>query len=466
MDAGIDVTGFPARGNREFLRSQAVLYRLAPLIKDLEARVQERKRLARQTIAKSVALTGGGLHTGARTTLTCLPAESGSGVRFRRVDLPGTPVVPARVDEVEATERRTAIGHGNTTIHTVEHVLAAVGSLAIDDVILELDGPEPPIVDGSFEPFVALLESAGILQHEGDPALFEVRAPFTVVEGDAPYVVAPNPGRGLRCTTTIEWDHPLIGRQTGSWDQRGDLPPRNRRGADLRLCHEVDELQAQGLLKGASTETAVVLYDTGVVGTAALAGRVRASQDRGHSGRPGAGGGADSGAVIAHRPSHQGNVALARAILRMAASSGPVLDIERILEVIPHRYPMLLVDRIVEIDGDHRIVGIKNVTINEPFFQGHFPGHPIMPGVLIIEAMAQVGGFLLLGTIERPESKVVYFMSLDNVKFRRPVIPGDQLRCEVVMVQHRGRTFRMRGNAWVDGRLVAEAEMMARVVDR
>lgn len=424
--------------------------------------------MARQTIAKSVSLSGTGLHTGARTTLTCHPAEPGSGVRFQRVDLPGTPVIPVRVDEVEATERRTAIGHGNTTIHTVEHLLAAVGSLAIDDIILELNGPEPPIGDGSFEPFVALLVSAGVAEQEGDPALFEVRAPFTVVEGDALYVVAPNPGQGLRCTTTIEWDHPLIGRQTGSWDLTPEVFRREIAAArTFGFTREVAELKAQGLLQGASTENAIALSDTGIVGTALrwpdeflrhktgdilgdlmlVGGRIQAH-------------------VIAHRPSHRGNVALARAILRMATGRGPVLDIERILEVIPHRYPMLLVDRILEIEGDHRIVGIKNVTINEPFFQGHFPGHPIMPGVLIIEAMAQVGGFLLLGTIERPEDKVVYFMSLDNVKFRRPVIPGDQLRCEVVMVQHRGRTFRMRGTAWVDGRLVAEAEMMARVVDR
>ena len=142
------------------------------------------------------------------------------------------------------------------------------------------------------------------------------------------------------------------------------------------------------------------------------------------------------------------------------------MDIGRILDVIPHRYPFLLVDRIIEVEGTNRIVGIKNVTINEPFFQGHFPGHPIMPGVLIIEAMAQVGGMLLLGTIEDPEQKVVYFMSLDNVKFRRPVLPGDQLRCELEMLQNRGRTCRMKGVAYVDGNVVAEAEMMARVVDR
>ncbi|HSR15221.1 MAG TPA: 3-hydroxyacyl-ACP dehydratase FabZ, partial [Gemmatimonadales bacterium] len=170
--------------------------------------------------------------------------------------------------------------------------------------------------------------------------------------------------------------------------------------------------------------------------------------------------------VIAHRPSHKGNIALARALVRHGRRTGVTLDIGRILDVIPHRYPMLLVDRITEVVGSERIVGIKNVTINEPFFQGHFPGHPIMPGVLIIEAMAQVGGFLLMGTVDQPEQKVVYFMSLDGVKFRRPVVPGDQLRFELEMLQHRGKTCRMKGTAWVDGNLVAEAEMMARVVDR
>jgi UDP-3-O-[3-hydroxymyristoyl] N-acetylglucosamine deacetylase/3-hydroxyacyl-[acyl-carrier-protein] dehydratase len=170
--------------------------------------------------------------------------------------------------------------------------------------------------------------------------------------------------------------------------------------------------------------------------------------------------------VIATRPSHRGNVALARAIVRTSRRSGYAYDIGRILDVMPHRYPMLLLDRIIEVVGQERVVGIKNVTINEPFFQGHFPGHPIMPGVLIIETMAQAGGILLMGTLDKPENKVVYFMTIDNVKFRRPVIPGDQLRCELEMLQHRGRTCRMKGTAWVDGNLVAEAEFMARVVDR
>jgi UDP-3-O-[3-hydroxymyristoyl] N-acetylglucosamine deacetylase/3-hydroxyacyl-[acyl-carrier-protein] dehydratase len=173
--------------------------------------------------------------------------------------------------------------------------------------------------------------------------------------------------------------------------------------------------------------------------------------------------------VVATRPSHEGNVALARALARTGQREGGIaMDIGQILDVIPHRYPFLLVDRIIEVEGERRIVGIKNVTINEPFFQGHFPGHPIMPGVLIIEAMAQVGGMLLLGLFkgEERQEKVVYFMSLDGVKFRRPVLPGDQIRFELEMVQFRGKTCRMKGVAFVDGQVVSEADMMARVVDR
>jgi UDP-3-O-[3-hydroxymyristoyl] N-acetylglucosamine deacetylase/3-hydroxyacyl-[acyl-carrier-protein] dehydratase len=170
--------------------------------------------------------------------------------------------------------------------------------------------------------------------------------------------------------------------------------------------------------------------------------------------------------ISAHKPSHRGTVLFVRALQAAMKQEIQVLGIEEIMKVLPHRYPFLLIDRVIEIEPNKRIVGIKNVTINEPFFQGHFPGHPIMPGVLIVEAMAQVGGMLLLGTIEDPDQKVVYFMSLDNVKFRRPVLPGDQLRCELEMVQNRGRTCRMKGVAYVDGQVVAEAEMMARVVDR
>jgi UDP-3-O-[3-hydroxymyristoyl] N-acetylglucosamine deacetylase/3-hydroxyacyl-[acyl-carrier-protein] dehydratase len=422
--------------------------------------------MPRRTLAGTASVQGVGLHTGSTTTVTARPAPPDTGIVFSRVDLPGAPRIPARVEEVEATERRTAIGHGASTIHTVEHVLAAVVAAGLDDVLLELDGPEPPILDGSFLPWLELLDQAGIAEQPGEPTWIDVPNAFTVTEGDSSYVVAPS--KSLRITATIEWDHPVIGRQAGTYDINPD--DFRRELAEARtfgFTHEVEALRAQGLLKGASMGSAVALSETGVIGTelrwsdefvrhkagdivgdlALAGGRIRAH-------------------VVATRPSHKGNVSVARAVARAGRRSSYALDIGKILNLMPHRYPMLLVDRIVEVIGNQRVVGIKNVTINEPFMQGHFPGHPIMPGVLIIEAMAQTGGFLLMGTVEKPEDKVVYFMSIDNVKFRRPVVPGDQLRSELEMIQHRGRTCRMRGTAWVDGNLVAEAEFMARVVDR
>jgi len=421
----------------------------------------------RRTIERQVSISGIGLHTGATTRVTFRPATAGQGIVFRRTDLSGMPEIPARLSAVEATERRTAIGQGEQTIHTVEHLLAAAGALGLDDLNVDLDGPEPPILDGSFRPWFDLLRSAGVAEQAGEPVVFRVAAPFQVTEGDATYVVSP--ARGLRITTTIEWDHPLIGRQTGSYDISPDAFGNELAGArTFGFMHEVEALRAKGLLKGASTSNAIALTADGVVDTALrwpdefvrhkagdivgdlvlLGGRLQAH-------------------VIATRPSHQGNVALARALARTGQRTGGVaMDIGQILDVIPHRYPFLLVDRIIEIEGTRRIVGIKNVTINEPFFQGHFPGHPIMPGVLIIEAMAQVGGMLLMGSIEDRAEKVVYFMSLDHVKFRRPVVPGDQIRFELEMVQFRGKTCRMKGEALVDGQVAAEAEMMARVVDK
>jgi len=424
----------------------------------------------RRSVKQPASLAGTGLHTGAQTVATFLPAASGTGVIFRRSDLPGRPEIPARLNEVEAVERRTALGRGENTIHTVEHLLAAVVAHEIDDLVVDVSGPEPPIMDGSVQPYFEALGKAEPVEIGGEAQTLSVQAPFTVTEGDAAYVVAP--AKSLKLTVTIEWPHPLIGRQAGTFDVTPqtfarDLAPARTFG----FASEVEQLKAKGLIRGATADNAIVLDDLGIanggklrwpdeflrhkaadiVGDLALTGaRVRAH-------------------VVATRPSHGGNVAMARALARAGKRTGaPAIDIGRILDVLPHRYPFLLVDRILEVEGDKRIVGLKNVTINEPFFQGHFPGHPIMPGVLIIEAMAQVGGMLLLNHFEGQniEDKVVYFMSLDEVKFRRPVVPGDQIRFELEMLQFRGRTCRMKGMAYVDGQVVAEAIMMATVVDR
>ena len=423
--------------------------------------------MPRRTLAGPVTLHGTGLHTGATTTVVLDAGLPGGGIRFRRADVTGAPEIPARVDLVQATERRTALGRDGVDVQTVEHILAALHALAMDDVLVTLDGPEPPMLDGSFLPWVEAIERAGIVERDGEPAILTVTTPFVVTAGDAHYVVAPAPA--LRITATIAWDHPVIGRQVASFDTDPDTFRREIAPArTFGFTHEVDALRERGLLQGATSEMAVVLSEdavaTGalrwpdefvrhkigdVVGDLALLGaRVRAH-------------------IIAERPSHQGNIALAAALARQAQRTDPaMLDVTRIMAVMPHRYPFLLVDRIVEIEAERRIIGLKNVTINEPFFEGHFPGHPIMPGVLIVEAMAQAGGMLLMDHFEDPAEKVVYFMAIDGVKFRRPVRPGDQLRFEITMVQLRGRTCRMRGETYVDGLLTCEAEFMARIVDR
>jgi UDP-3-O-[3-hydroxymyristoyl] N-acetylglucosamine deacetylase/3-hydroxyacyl-[acyl-carrier-protein] dehydratase len=423
--------------------------------------------MPRNTLTREVRLGGIGMHTGASANVTVMPAPSGSGIVFRRTDLPERPRVPARLGQVKVTERRTGLAAGDAHVDTVEHLLAATQALALDDLMIDIDGPELPMLDGSFLPWLDLLRQGGTTEQSGDPAVITLHAPVTVVEGEARYVAAPS--KGLTVTATVDWNHPAIGRQSLSHTLSAngfasDIAPARTFG----FVHEVAALRERGLLQGATAEMAVVLTEQGVangplrwpdefvrhklgdiLGDLALLGaRVEAW-------------------IVAERPSHQGNVALARALARQAQRADPSrLNIDRILAVLPHRFPFLLVDRIVEIEAGRRIVGIKNVTINEPFFQGHFPGHPIMPGVLIVEAMAQAGGMLLMDSVERPESKVVYFMAIDDVKFRKPVLPGDQLRFEVELVQMRGRICRTRGRAFVDGQVVCEAEMMASVVDR
>jgi UDP-3-O-[3-hydroxymyristoyl] N-acetylglucosamine deacetylase/3-hydroxyacyl-[acyl-carrier-protein] dehydratase len=401
---------------------------------------------------------------------TLAPAPSGRGIVFRRVDLAGTPEIPARLTEVEAVERRTAIGRGEATIHTVEHLLAAVAAHEIDDLTVDLSGPEPPILDGSVQPYFEALQRAGPVDVGGEPVVLTVAAPFTVTEGEAAYVIAP--AKVFRLTVTIEWPHPLIGRQAGTFDiSTASFGAELARARTFGFVSEVEHLRAQGLIKGADASSAIVLDDRGVASGGPLRWpdefvRHKAADIVGDLALTGA---RIRGHIVATRPSHGGNVALARALARAGKRTGaPKMDIGRIMDVLPHRYPFLLVDRILEVEGDQRIVGIKNVTINEPFFQGHFPGHPIMPGVLIIEAMAQVGGMLLMGRFEGQdvEDKVVYFMSLDNVKFRRPVLPGDQIRFELEMLQFRGKVCRMKGVGYVDGQVVAEAEMAAIVTER
>jgi UDP-3-O-[3-hydroxymyristoyl] N-acetylglucosamine deacetylase/3-hydroxyacyl-[acyl-carrier-protein] dehydratase len=375
------------------------------------------------------------------------------------------PRIHAHVSQVSGSDRNTQLGKGDQSVHTVEHVLAAVAGLGIDDVTIDMDGPEPPILDGSAAPFLAALSEAGLASLDGEPEFLDLREPVRIIDGASVYEAYPCDR--LELDVTIEFPHPLIGKQSRRFTiTEESFASELSRARTFGFVHEVDALRAKGLIKGASLENAVVLDDTDVlsgdlrwsdefvrhkamdcVGDLALAGaRVRAR-------------------IVAVKPSHRGTITLVRELVKAGRKEMAMYTIEDIMKVLPHRYPFLLVDRIIEIH-EKRIVGLKNVTINEPFFQGHFPGHPIMPGVLIIEAMAQVGGMLMLGSLADPDSKVVYFMSLDNVKFRRPVKPGDQLRFELEVVQLRGTVCKMRGVGKVDGDVVVEADMAATIRDR
>jgi len=422
--------------------------------------------MSRRTIARPITLEGVGLHLGVPVRLTFQPASSGHGIVFRRSDLPGAPHIPARVEQALLTERRTQLGTDPVSVHTVEHVLAATYGAEVDDLLIDLDGPEPPIMDGSAAPFLDAIRSVGVVAHDGVVASLVLRGPVRFVDGESSYEAWP--AQRLELDVSIDFSHPLIGRQQGRYCVTAgvfasELAPARTFG----FVREVESLRAAGLIRGASTANAVVLDETSVVdatlrwpdeflrhkaldvvGDLALAGaRIRAR-------------------IVARKPSHRGTVQLLRAMLAEHEREETVIDIEEIMKVLPHRYPFLLVDRIIEVEPGKRIVGIKNVTINEPFFQGHFPGHPVMPGVLIIEALAQVGGVLVMAGMTDRASKVVYFTSLNNVKWRRPVKPGDQLRLELEIVQVRGMMAKMSGVARVDGDIVCEAEMGAMVRDR
>lgn len=420
-----------------------------------------------RTLGRPVTLDGTGVHSGEPVSVTFLPAEPGSGLRFRRADLADAPEIPATLDHVTATELGTTLGRGDVRIGTVEHALAALVAHAVDNVVLEVRGPELPIRDGSFRDYLAAIEGAGAVEQAAPARVLDLTTAVTVhADGGTSYVATP--GAGLRVSAAIDFAHPRIGRQFASVVVTADAFAREVGPArTFGFRADAASLRARGLARGASVLNTVVLDESDgilndalrfpdefvrhkagdLVGDLALLGaRLRAH-------------------VVAERPSHRGNVELARALAaRTRRGGGPVLDAVEILRRLPHRYPMLLVDRVVELDPGKRIVGIKNVSINEAYFQGHYPDRPVMPGVLQIEAMAQVGGLLMMDR-EETAGKLVYFMTLDNVKWRKPVTPGDQIVFEVELLQLKRNTCRMRGKGTVDGQVVVEGDMMAMLVD-
>lgn len=433
-----------------------------------------------RTIRAPATLKGVGLHTGAPTTVRFVPSAANSGIRFVRTDLPGRPAIPARVDFAVDTggddPRRTTLDNGPVQIGTVEHLLAAVAGLGLDNLDIEISSAEPCELDGSSRPFIGALQGAGIVEQEELRHYYETTRPISLQDNGTQRILLPH--EGLKVTFTIDYPNRLVGTQYASFELDTEVFLREISPArTFAMLEDVEPLRASGLIRGGSLANAVVVTPTEIksdeplrfpdefvrhkildlIGDLALLGMPL----KGH--------------VICVRGGHAVNVAFVKRLMEEAKKSyrwrepgqkSISLDIGQIQQIMPHRYPMLLVDRILELVDRERVTGIKCVTINEPFFQGHFPGQPIMPAVLIIEAMAQCGGVLLLQTVERPETKLMYFLGIDNAKFRKPVRPGDTLRFELRLVKLRSGFCKMHGEAFVEDDLVAEADLLSKVVDR
>jgi UDP-3-O-[3-hydroxymyristoyl] N-acetylglucosamine deacetylase/3-hydroxyacyl-[acyl-carrier-protein] dehydratase len=431
-----------------------------------------------RTIKSPLTYEGIGLHTGRRVRTVFHPAPAFTGIRFRRTDLDPPVEIPASVASIHEGEvrRNTTLVSDGVVIHTVEHILATASGLQIDNMIVEIDSDEPPEPrDGSCTPFVEALQKVGF-ENQGVPARFlKITTPVSYREDGIELFAVPYDG--FKISFTIEYKNPHIGVQYASFDLSPDLFVREIAPArTFVLWSDVELLKADGLIKGGSLDNAIAVDADGIVNKVPLRFtnefvRHKILDLLGDLTLVGA---PIEGHIIAVRSGHRYNLKFAKLLAdaraRQEKSAVTVeqgyWDINVIQKIMPHRYPFLLVDRILSLEDKKRVVGIKNVTINEPFFMGHFPGHPIMPAVLIIEAMAQVGGILLLSSVDTPEKYLVYFIGIDNAKFRKPVVPGDQVRFELEMLSLRKRFCKMKGTAYVDGQIVAEAELLSSIIER
>jgi UDP-3-O-[3-hydroxymyristoyl] N-acetylglucosamine deacetylase/3-hydroxyacyl-[acyl-carrier-protein] dehydratase len=455
-----------------------------------------------RTISRKVSVSGVGLHTGKPSTLTFQPAPENHGYVFQRIDLDGHPKIPALVDYVVDTSRGTTIGIQQARVHTVEHVLASLVGLQLDNVLIQLDGPEPPGMDGSSRAFTEVLQSAGVQPQEAEREYVEIDTPLHYQEKDRKVDLSIVPASNFQAEVSIDFNSDVLDTQRAILNNITDFPHQIANCRTFCFLHEVEALYEAGLIQGGSLESAVVIVDReiqeseteklkkifnipeiqiqeGVLNNSGLNYENEPARhklldlvgDLALVGKP------IKGKVIASRPGHKANVELAKKIkakvkqneisqkFQKGNKEGVVFDINAIHEILPHRYPFLLVDKITFFE-ENQIKGVKNVTINEPFFKGHFPGNPIMPGVLQLEAMAQVGGVLLLNTIENPNSVWVYIVAIDNARFKKPVIPGDTLEIEVEMTALRRSICKMSGKAYVDGNLVCSVDMVASVVPK
>ena len=460
-----------------------------------------------RTLQKEVSLSGTGLHTGKECMITFKPAPVNYGYRFVRTDIENSPEIPALSENVIDVLRGTTIGLNDVKVHTTEHVLGALYGLQIDNCRIEMSGPEPPVMDGSSHPFAEALLEAGIQKQEEPKNYLVIDETIEYHDTENSVDIVALPLDDFRMTVMVDYKNPALGSQhSGLFNLETEFVKDFSPSRTFCFLSEVEALANQGIIKGGDIDNAIVIIDktlqkeeldalglklgidsehlvlgeNGILNNRELRFKNEPARhklldllgDIALLGMP------IRAQVLAARPGHASNVEFVKQLKKYAdrnklarqyqhdKKAGVIFDINAILNILPHRYPFLLIDKIVEFKLDEKIVSIKNVTMNEPFFQGHFPGNPIMPGVLILEAMAQTGGIMMLNGNDKIKESVVYFMGIDKARFRKPVLPGDTLVIEATMTNMRRSVCQFDAKAYVRGELVCEASLMATVVSK
>jgi UDP-3-O-[3-hydroxymyristoyl] N-acetylglucosamine deacetylase/3-hydroxyacyl-[acyl-carrier-protein] dehydratase len=470
--------------------------------KSSEVESQQQEIIRQTTLKRPVAISGVGLHTGVKVNMTFKPAPENHGYKFQRIDQPGQPIIEADVDLVVETNRGTTLGKNGVKVSTVEHALAALAGLEIDNVLIELDGPEVPILDGSSMPFIKALEEGGIETQNAERVYYTLSENITYEDPSRKTEMLAVPSPDFRLTVMVDYNTDILGTQHATLYNIGEFKEEVSECRTFCFLHELEMMLQANLIKGGDVNNAIVvvekplspektdylkkvfhreeiIVERGFLNNAKLRYQNEPARhklldmvgDLSLVGAP------IKGHILAARPGHGANVEFARKIKALMKrdkfkvntpvydpSKPPLLDVNKIQSFLPHRAPFLFIDKILELSDTH-VVGLKNVTMNEWFFQGHFPGAPVFPGVILVEAMAQTGGILILNTVPDPENYLTYFMKIDNTRFKQVVMPGDTVlfRLELISPIRRG-ICHMKGEAFVGGKVVMESEMMAQIV--